>query len=135
MLSTITAVLAFTAATQASAIPVRRANSGTVSMTPHDAYSSSIGVLGCKIDVNRVAYWPSAPDCNSICLKVTGKNGKTLNLLHIDQSGGAHDISYDAWSELNCGVPATAGTCQGGGVSMKCMYKISFPLLSLFALL
>ncbi|PSS05260.1 hypothetical protein BD289DRAFT_464279 [Coniella lustricola] len=123
MFSAITTILAFTALTHASAIPSRRdGTSGTESMTPHDSYSSSIGVLGCKINTDRVAYWPSAPDCNKICLKITGNNGKTLNLLHIDQSGGAYDISYDAWSELNCGVPATDGTCQGGGVSMQYEY-------------
>ncbi|KAF3767330.1 hypothetical protein M406DRAFT_31975, partial [Cryphonectria parasitica EP155] len=92
---------------------------GTESMTPHDAYSSSIGVLGCKVNVDRIAYWPMPPDCNSMCIKLTGNNGNTLNVLHVDESGGAYDISYDAWSQLNCGVPATDGTCQGGGVSMQ----------------
>ena len=29
---------------------------GTVWVTPHDSYSSSVGVLGCKINTNRVAY-------------------------------------------------------------------------------
>ncbi|CAN8102010.1 unnamed protein product [Discula destructiva] len=91
--------------------------SGTASVTPHASYSSSIGVLGCKIDYNRVAYWPMAVDCDKMCVKLTYK-GKSTTVLHIDQSGGAHDISYDAWSELNCGVPGTAQTCVGGGVDM-----------------
>ena len=71
----------------------------TVGITPHDSYSSSIGVLGCKIDTDRVAYWPMMPDCQNICVKVT--NGPhSVNLLRIDQSGGAYDISYDAYSVL-----------------------------------
>lgn len=37
--------------------------SGTaMGITPHDMYSSSVGVLGCKIDTNRVAYWPQSVD-------------------------------------------------------------------------
>lgn len=29
-------------------------------ITPHEQYGSSIGVLGCKIDTNRVACWPQS---------------------------------------------------------------------------
>lgn len=98
-------------------------SSGTYSVTPHVQYSSSIGVLGCKINYNRVAYWPMAPDCDNMCAKLT-YNGQSLNVLHIDQSGGAYDISYDAWSQLYCGVPGTAGTCEGGGVDMQCKLNV-----------
>lgn len=38
------------------------ATSGTVYVTPHSQFSSSIGVLGCKVDTNRIAYWPVWPD-------------------------------------------------------------------------
>lgn len=107
-----------------AAVAHAETGSGTYSVTPHDAFSSSIGVLGCKIDVNRVAYWPTAPDCTDMCVKLTN-NGNSITLLHIDQSGGAHDISYDAWSRLNCGVPGTDGTCQGGGVDMQCEFNTS----------
>jgi hypothetical protein len=60
--------------------------------TPHDKYSSSVGVLGCKINTNRVAYWPGSVDCNNICVKLS-YNGRSVNLLRIDQSGGAYDVS------------------------------------------
>ncbi|KAH8896695.1 hypothetical protein GQ53DRAFT_778692 [Thozetella sp. PMI_491] len=89
----------------------------SVSVTPHDMYSSSVGVLGCKIDTNRVAYWPMAVDCNNICVQVS-YGGRTLNLLRIDQSGGAYDISYDAWNYLYTGQSATVAPVYGGGVTM-----------------
>lgn len=105
MLSAITAVLGFAAAVSA----------GTgISITPHDVYSSSIGVLGCKINTNRVAYWPMFPSCDSMCVKVSA-NGRSVNLLQIDSSGGAYDISYDAWNYLNIGASATDEPTMGGG--------------------
>ncbi len=55
-----------------------------VSVTPHDMYSSSVGVLGCKINTNRVAYWPMSVDCDNICVQVSYQ-GRSLNLLRIDQ--------------------------------------------------
>ncbi|KAJ9143027.1 Cerato-platanin [Pleurostoma richardsiae] len=89
----------------------------TVSVTPHEQYSSSVGVLGCKINTNRVAYWPMAVDCNSLCIKLTYED-RSLNLLRIDQSGGAYDISYDAWNQLVFGQPATVEPHTGGGYPM-----------------
>lgn len=87
-----------------------------VSITPHQQYSSSIGVLGCMINTNRVAYFPSFPDCGaSICMQVS-YGERSVNLLHIDQSGGAHDISYDAWNYLYTGQSATKNPTQGGGI-------------------
>lgn len=86
-----------------------------VSITPHDKFSSSVGVLGCHIDTNRVAYFPSFPGCDSVCIKVKTDKA-TLNLLHIDQSGGAYDISYDAWNILNTGKSATDDPTTGGGI-------------------
>lgn len=89
----------------------------TISVTPHIEYSSSVGVLGCKINTNRVAYWPSAPDCNKLCVKVTAGD-TSLNLLKVDQSGGAYDISYDAWNTLTTGQNATVDPTEGGGIDM-----------------
>jgi hypothetical protein len=86
-----------------------------VSITPHDSFSSSIGVLGCHINTNRVAYWPLQPGCDSLCKKVTS-NGRSVHLLHIDTSGGAYDISYDAWNYLNVGVGAAQQPTMGGGI-------------------
>ncbi|KAK0629413.1 hypothetical protein B0T17DRAFT_589203 [Bombardia bombarda] len=91
----------------------------TIGVTPHDSYSSSVGVLGCKINTDRVAYWPDAVDCTNICVKVTHPSGRTLNLLRIDQSGGAHDISYDAWNYLYTGNSATNKPVSGGSVDME----------------
>ncbi|KAK3315929.1 hypothetical protein B0H66DRAFT_559989 [Apodospora peruviana] len=89
----------------------------SVSVTPHEQYSSSVGVLGCKINTNRVAYWPMAVDCNNICVKVS-YSGRSVYLLRIDQSGGAYDISYDAWNYLKTGQSATANPTAGGGIQM-----------------
>ncbi|KAF5251098.1 hypothetical protein FANTH_3771 [Fusarium anthophilum] len=93
----------------------------SVNITPHDSYSSSIGVLGCKINVNRVAYWPTPVDCNNICVKVS-YGGRSVNLLKIDSSKSAHDISYDAWTYLAFGRPASEDPQQGGGIVMNYEY-------------
>lgn len=94
-----------------------RADSVAVSVTPHASYSSSIGVLGCKINTNRVAYWPMAVDCTNICVKVS-YDSRSLHLLRIDHSGGAYDVSYDAWNYLQTGKSATQDPIAGGGVAM-----------------
>jgi hypothetical protein len=86
-----------------------------ISITPHDKYSSSVGVLGCHIDTNRVAYFPEFPSCDSVCVEVSA-NGRTVHLLHIDQSGGAYDISYDAWNYLSTGLGAAENPTMGGGI-------------------
>ncbi|KAM0363140.1 hypothetical protein ACHAPK_011150, partial [Fusarium culmorum] len=99
------------------ASPAVIGGSGTVSITPHDTYSSSVGVLGYKIDTNHVAYWPSSVDCNNICVKVSHQ-GRSVNLLKIDSSGGAHDISYEAWNYLGFGKSATEDPQTGGGINM-----------------
>lgn len=128
MLFLVPLILALAGVSCARSGPTRRASSsgsGTYSVTPHASYSSSVGVLGCKIDYNRVAYWPMEVDCDSMCIKLTN-NGKSLTVLHVDTSGGAYDISYDAWSQLNCGVPGSAQTCVGGGVNMQCKSKSFF---------
>ena len=89
---------------------------GSISITPHDQYSSSVGVLGCKINTNRVAYWPSSPSCNGMCVKVSA-NGRSVNLLKVDGGGSAYDISYDAWNYLSTGQSATADPTTGGGIA------------------
>ncbi|KAM3512960.1 hypothetical protein MY11210_003360 [Beauveria gryllotalpidicola] len=85
--------------------------------TPHDSYSSSIGVLGCKINTDRVAYWPDAVTCDNVCVSLR-RDDRQLYLLRIDQSGGAHDVSYDAWNYLVTGRSATEKPVAGGGVEM-----------------
>ncbi|KAK3939383.1 hypothetical protein QBC46DRAFT_388080 [Diplogelasinospora grovesii] len=93
------------------------AGGGTVWATPHDSYSSSVGVLGCKVNTNRIAYWPSSVDCSNICVSLS-YGGRTVNLLKVDQSGGAHDVSYDAWNYLYTGFPASEKPTAGGAVAM-----------------
>ncbi|KAI2608987.1 uncharacterized protein GGS25DRAFT_531908 [Hypoxylon fragiforme] len=120
MLFSIFSVFTSAAAVSAAALPSSSSSSekrggGSISITPHDRWSSSIGVLGCKINPDRVAYWPSAPSCNNICVKVSA-NGRSVHLLKVDQSGGAHDISYDAWNYLSTGQSATAHPTYGGGI-------------------
>lgn len=116
MFATFTALLAASAAS-VSAVAIR-GNSGSASITPHEQYSSSIGVLGCKVNTNRIAYWPMGVDCNNICVKVTNGD-RSLHLLKIDQSGGAHDISYDAWNYLGFGESASSSPHTGGGINMN----------------
>ncbi|KAF5127266.1 hypothetical protein E5D57_008194 [Metarhizium anisopliae] len=116
MISSIaTVIVASAAAVSAGVIPKRGQG---ISVTPHDQYSSSIGVIGGKINTNRVAYWPEAITCDNICVKVSYE-GRSLNLLKIDQSGGAHDISYDAWNYLAFGKSATDSPQTGGGIAME----------------
>ncbi|KAI1075645.1 hypothetical protein F5B20DRAFT_558871 [Whalleya microplaca] len=93
-------------------------NSGTVWVTPHDSYSSSIGVLGCKVNTNRIAYWPGSVDCNNLCVSVSHE-GRTVSLLRVDQSQGAYDVSYDAWNYLYTGYSATEKPTAGGSVAME----------------
>ncbi|KAI1375182.1 hypothetical protein F4677DRAFT_446686 [Hypoxylon crocopeplum] len=123
MLFSALSLLTSAAAVSSAALPslslspaATKRDSGSTSVTPHDRYSSSVGVLGCKINVNRVAYWPSFPSCDSICIKVSA-NGRSVHLLRIDQSGGAHDISYDAWNYLVTGASAADQPTQGGGIA------------------
>lgn len=103
----------------AAAAAASTASSGEVaiSATPHDSYSSSVGVLGCKINTNRVAYWPMAVDCTNLCVKLTYA-ARSVHLLRVDQSAGAYDISYDAWNYLQTGRSAAAAPIAGGGVAM-----------------
>ncbi|TDZ29116.1 hypothetical protein C8034_v005682 [Colletotrichum sidae] len=91
---------------------------GTVWATPHDSYSSSIGVLGCKINTDRVAYWPDSVDCNNICVSLS-YGDRSVKLLRIDQSQGAHDVSYDAWNYLYTGNSAKKAPVPGGEVPME----------------
>ncbi|KAI4863645.1 hypothetical protein F4820DRAFT_368128 [Hypoxylon rubiginosum] len=92
--------------------------SGTVWVTPHDSYSSSIGVLGCKIDTNRVAYWPGAVDCDRICVSLAYED-RSVHLLRVDQSQGAYDVSFDAWNYLYTGRSAAEQPTAGGAVAMQ----------------
>ncbi|KAM0259324.1 hypothetical protein ACHAQJ_003354 [Trichoderma viride] len=89
----------------------------TVPATPHDSYSSSVGVLGCKVNTNRIAYWPESVDCNNICVSLEYE-GRQVYLLRVDQSQGAHDISYDAWNYLVTGYSASKKPVAGGPMEM-----------------
>jgi hypothetical protein len=92
--------------------------SETVWATPHASFSSSVGVLGCKIDTDRVAYWPMSIDCSNICVQLS-YGSRSLYLLRIDQSGGAYDVSYDAWNYLLTGYSATSKPTAGGATAMQ----------------
>lgn len=114
--STVLSILAATAA----ALPTEKVlqKRGTISATPHVEYSSSVGVLGCKINTNRVAYWPQSVGCDNMCVKVSYQD-RSLHLLRVDQSGGAYDMSYDAWNTLVTGKNATIDPQMGGGYDME----------------
>ncbi|KAG8408298.1 hypothetical protein J3459_017902 [Metarhizium acridum] len=96
----------------------KREDISTIWATPHDSYSSSIGVPGCKINTNRVAYWPQSVDCDNICVSLEYED-RQVYLLRIDQSTGAHDVSYDAWNYLYTGKSATEKPTSGGPVAMQ----------------
>ncbi|KAI0454573.1 hypothetical protein F5B21DRAFT_475139 [Xylaria acuta] len=120
-------VLSFLAAAVTAAptdVAARSASSGTgtVWATPHDSYSSSVGVLGCKVNTNRVAYWPGSVDCNNICLSLSYES-RSVKLLRIDSSQGAYDVSYDAWNYLITGSSATKKPTAGGAVAMEFEYQ------------
>ena len=100
----------------ATALPATLAE--TIWATPHDSYSSSVGVLGCKVNTNRIAYFPGSVDCNNICVSVSC-SGRSVALLRVDQSGGAHDMSYDAWNYLSTGFSALDRPSMGGPVEMQ----------------
>jgi len=101
-----------------AATRVAVADSGTVWATPHDSYSSSVGVLGCKVNTDRIAYWPGSIDCTNICIRLSYE-GRSVHLLRIDQSQGAHDVSYDAWNYLYTGYAATDKPAAGGATPMQ----------------
>ena len=42
-----------------------------------------------------------------------------MKLLRIDQSGNAHDVSFDAWNYLYAGYPATEKPTPGGAIAME----------------
>lgn len=113
MFSSVGIIAAFTASINALGIPSK---GETISVTPHDVFSSSVGVLGCKIDTDRVAYWPGAVDCDKICVRVSA-NGRSVNLLKVDTSSGAYDIAYDAYNYLVTGKSAVEYPIMGGGIS------------------
>lgn len=106
----------FTLSALALALGVASAES--ISVTPHEQFSSSVGVLGCLINTNRVAYFPSFPDCNKPCLRLKSKD-REVTVLHIDSSEGAHDISYDAWNYLKTGKSAKEDPQQGNGIEVE----------------
>jgi hypothetical protein len=102
-------------------VTAQDSNSDTVWATPHDSYSSSVGVLGCKVNTDRIAYWPDSVDCNNLCLSLSYA-GRSVKLLRIDHSEGAHDVSYDAWNYLLTGASATKKPTAGGAVGMEFEY-------------
>ncbi|SPO00382.1 uncharacterized protein DNG_03227 [Cephalotrichum gorgonifer] len=96
------------------------ASAESISVTPHEQFSSSVGVLGCFINTNRVAYFPSFPSCQKPCLRIKDKeNGREVTVLHIDSSAGAYDISYDAWNYLKTGKSAKDDPQQGNGIEVE----------------
>ena len=95
------------------------ASAETISVTPHAQFASSVGVLGCLIDINRVAYFPSPPSCQSPCIRLKDNaHGREVTLLHIDSSEGAYDISYDAWNYLMTGSSARDDPNEGGNLEV-----------------
>ncbi|OAA35522.1 Cerato-platanin [Metarhizium rileyi] len=108
----------FDSASTSAILATKRDEPSTVWATPHDSYSSSVGVPGCKINTDRVAYWPQSVDCDNICVSLE-YDRRQVYLLRIDQSGGAHDVSYDAWNYLCSGKSATDEPMSGGPVAMQ----------------
>ena len=112
----VVSVLFFYTASVAAALSTKQAL--TAGITPHVEYSSSVGVIGCKINTSRVAYWPDDVGCNDICVEVS-YGGRSVHLLKIDKSTRAHDVSYDAWNYLVYGKSAKEEPHMGGAVEMQ----------------
>ncbi|PQE12231.1 Cerato-platanin protein [Rutstroemia sp. NJR-2017a BVV2] len=107
-----------------STAPLPTGSDIPVTITPHPWYSSSQGILGCKINTDHVAYWPSPVDCGeSMCLKLANE-GREVYVLRVDQSKPygqtppAHDVSYNAWNYLSIGQWATENATEGGGIDV-----------------
>lgn len=75
------------------------ADSGTVWATPHDSYSSSVGVLGCKVNTDRIAYWPNAN-------QASGPHG--LSTPSVLSSAPVWDIKYPSGTKVLAGSPPLA---------------------------
>jgi hypothetical protein len=58
------------------------AAASAVGATPRVEYSSSVGVLGCKINIDLVAYWPKPVERDRFCAKLTTDKGN-LNVLQL----------------------------------------------------
>ncbi|KAI0531851.1 hypothetical protein GGR58DRAFT_209624 [Xylaria digitata] len=123
ILSILTALTASFTQVTARSVAARSGTSGTgtVWATPHDSYSSSVGVLGCKVNTDRIAYWPGSVDCNNLCLSLKYED-RSVKLLRIDSSEGAYDVSYDAWNYLITGYSATKRPTSGGAIAMEFEY-------------
>ncbi|KAF5988532.1 hypothetical protein FBULB1_1408 [Fusarium bulbicola] len=65
--------------------------------------------------------WPGSVDCNNICVKVSYES-RSICLLKTDSTGGAYDISYDAWNYLGFGKSASDSPREGGGIAMNCEF-------------
>ncbi|KAL0469298.1 hypothetical protein QR685DRAFT_444674 [Neurospora intermedia] len=104
----------------------RFAAAGDIWLTPHDKYSSSVGVLGCKVDVNHMAYWPEAIGCDDFCIEVS-YGGRSVTLLRVDNSAGAHDISFENWNYLETGYPASEKNHIQPSVGFTAQYKTVDP--------
>jgi len=111
---TLATTLGFATTALTAAVPHTK-RGAAISVTPHDSFSSSVGVLGCKINTDRVAYWPTPVSCAGVCVRVDAK-GRSVFLLKIDTSGGAHDISYDAYNYLVTGQGAAENPIMGGPI-------------------
>ncbi|KAG8630921.1 hypothetical protein KVT40_000061 [Elsinoe batatas] len=93
-------------------------------VTGHVEYRSTIGVLGCKVDTNAVAYWPTTGDCDSVCAKVrnpaTGIE-KTVLTIGTSSASSVYDISWKRYVELK-GQPDTPegnAAAYDGGTPME----------------
>ncbi|KAK3402371.1 hypothetical protein B0T20DRAFT_432198 [Sordaria brevicollis] len=104
----------------------RMAASGSVWLTPHDHFSSSVGVLGCKTDTNHFAYWPEAISCNDFCIEVS-YDGRSALFMHLDNSAGAHDVSFENWNYLETGYPASEKTHIKESAGFTATYKTVDP--------
>ncbi|KAF2148222.1 hypothetical protein K461DRAFT_282639 [Myriangium duriaei CBS 260.36] len=92
----------------------------TATFTPHVQYASSMGVLGCKINTNRVGYLPMWPGCDNLCYKIHNPaTGNSVNILHVDSSAAAYDISADAFNYLVTGQGAKGNAVDPNPTTME----------------
>ncbi|KAF4553723.1 Hypothetical protein D9617_6g094550 [Elsinoe fawcettii] len=93
-------------------------------VTGHVEYRSTLGIPGCKINTNAVAYWPTTGDCDSVCAKVKNPaNGVEKTVLTIGTSSdpSVYDISWKRYVELKGEGDDAAGNAAAydGGTDME----------------
>lgn len=69
-----------------------------------------------------MAYWPEAISCNDFCVEVS-YGGRSALFMHLDNSAGAHDVSFENWNYLETGYPASEKNHINPSAGFTTQYK------------